>query len=136
MTITDFKLLINQCNYSEILSPQKNMTLVHIASSYGHSDILQALLESSAILLNRQDIEGWSPAHCASAEGHLNILHLLGKFGPLVRANLWAYFAEFPIDLEIRTFDGESIEDVCLPETKNEIIQILCGIYYEAYVIF
>lgn len=83
------------------------------------------MLEPCVVLLNQKDVEGWTPAHCAAAEGHLDILRLLGKYGPLVGIKLWELYAEYPVDLEAKTCDGESIEDVSLPETKNEIIRIL-----------
>jgi ankyrin repeat protein len=125
----EFKILLSQCNYLDIISPQKNMTLVHVACSYGHLDILKILLEPSSEILNQQDVEGWSPAHCASAEGHLNVLRLLGKYGPLIGDNLWEFHADYPIDLDLKTYEGESIEDVSLPENQDQVAKILNGIY-------
>jgi ankyrin repeat protein len=127
MTITDFKILLCQSKYSEIISPQKNMTLVHVACSYGHLDILKALLESSTELLNQQDVEGWSPAHCAAAEGHVSVLLLLGKYGPLIGDNLWEFYSDSPIDLDLKTDDGESIEEVSMPEIQEQVLKIING---------
>jgi ankyrin repeat protein len=83
------------------------------------------------MLINHPDVEGWSPAHCASAEGHVNILRLLGNYGPMVAndGNGWDFYAESPIDLAIKNYDGESIDDVALPEKRDEILQVLSGNY-------
>lgn len=130
MTITDFKILLSQSKYLEIRSPQKNMTLVHVACSYGHLDILKALLELSAELINQQDVEGWSPAHCAVAEGHISVLLLLGKYGPLIGKNLWEFYADYPMDLDLKTEDGESIEEVSMPEIQQQVVKIMNGMSY------
>ena len=136
IAINEFKGLLTKCNYLEFFSPQKNMSLVHIACSYGHLDILEALLENSTSFINQQDTEGWSPAHCASAEGNGNILRLLGKYGPAVGSSLWDSFSETPLDLNLITSDGETIGDVSLMDKKNEISGILYGSLQVIFLFF
>ncbi|KAF9577252.1 hypothetical protein BGW38_007661, partial [Lunasporangiospora selenospora] len=85
------KEIVNYQSVSRRLSP------LHLAASYNHLDLCRYLVHKGANV-NLMDVEGWTPMHCAAAEGHLAVFELLVK--------------EPNADLEAMTFDGEMLEDV------------------------
>ncbi|GJJ77972.1 hypothetical protein EMPS_10331 [Entomortierella parvispora] len=92
-------------------SASRKLSSLHLASSYNHLALCRFLVESGASV-NVADMEGWTPMHCAAAEGHLAVFELLVQ--------------EPDADLQAVTFDGEAIEDVVEEEDmRQRIIDIL-----------
>ncbi|KAI0236414.1 hypothetical protein L0F63_003312 [Massospora cicadina] len=60
----------------DIATRHLRLTLLHLASSYNHLAICQYLVEKGAYV-NPKDREGWTPIHCAAAEGHDAIVRFL-----------------------------------------------------------
>ena len=57
-----------------------DQTPLHAASSRGHADVAQLLLDYEADI-NAQDIDKWTPLHIASSKGHLKVMQLLLERG-------------------------------------------------------
>jgi ankyrin repeat protein len=122
-SLSYFESLLHQVQLDQIFSAQKNMSPLHVACSYGH-------LEITKTFVNLIDAEGWTPLHCACAEGHLPILKVLGQSGPIeFHSELFEFgVKDGPVDLEARTFDGETAADVALEEKADQVKQCLKGI--------
>ncbi|KAG0042473.1 hypothetical protein BGZ83_000415, partial [Gryganskiella cystojenkinii] len=86
-------------------SASRKLSSLHLASSYNHLALCHFLLDSGGSV-NLTDMEGWTPMHCAAAEGHLKVFELLVQ--------------EPDADLQAVTFDGESIEDVVEDEDMRQ----------------
>jgi hypothetical protein len=77
-----------------------DQTPLHMASTRGHADVAQVLLDYEADI-NAQDSAKWTPLHMASAGGHPKVMQLLLERGaaldeqnenmdtPLVLASYW-----------------------------------------------
>ncbi len=127
-TLASFQDLVSQVDYATILSPQKNMTLLHIACSYGQKDLVRILLQQPHVRVNQQDFEGWTPLHCAAAEGDLEMMQLLGKCSKVLVTGVFdIYVEDGPVNLAAETFDGESVEDLALEERASRVISLLRG---------
>ncbi|KAI9298648.1 ankyrin [Neoconidiobolus thromboides FSU 785] len=84
------------------------LSLLHLASSYNHISICQYLIENGANV-NPQDREGWTPLHCAAAEGHESIVK---------------YLITIPdISINILNNDDESPCDVCSQEYIRTLLK-------------
>ena len=57
-----------------------DQTPLHAASSRGHADVAEVLLDYEADI-NAQDIDKWTPLHIASSKGHLKVMQLLLERG-------------------------------------------------------
>ena len=55
-------------------------TPLHTASSQGHADVAQVLLDYEADI-NAQGTDKWAPLHAASSAGHVNVMQLLLERG-------------------------------------------------------
>ncbi|KAL1917243.1 uncharacterized protein VTP21DRAFT_4899 [Calcarisporiella thermophila] len=78
-------------------TPGKQMTLLHVAASYGHLDICKYLV-NAGVWIGVADAEGWTALHSAAAEGFFEVL---------------AYLAALPgAPLDACTYDGERVEDL------------------------
>ena len=128
-SLSYFESLLNQVQLDQIFSPQKNMSPLHVACSYGHLEITKLLLRQPGTRVNLIDSEGWTPLHCACAEGHLSILKLLGKCGPLGNnLEIFDYAVkDGPVNLEARTFDGETPVEVALEDKSDQVKRCLKG---------
>lgn len=88
--------------------------------------------------MNVRDREGWTALHCACAEGHVDIVRVLGNVrgvdemggvnggdgqggGEVYRVQ------DGPVDLQPFNDDGELPEDVVLEERRGEILEVLEG---------
>ena len=56
------------------------------ASTNGDIEQLRILLTSNDVDVNTQDLDDWTPLHCAATEGHLNCAQELLKHGANVNA--------------------------------------------------
>ncbi|KAF9171571.1 hypothetical protein BGX21_002356 [Mortierella sp. AD011] len=92
-------------------SASRKLSSLHLAASYNHLALCKFLVEMGADV-NLTDMEGWTPMHCAAAEGHLNVFEFL--------------VAEPDADLQAATLDGELFEDVVEDE---ELRQKIIGTY-------
>lgn len=75
---TNKKILLDEGEKTvfDISTRHLHLTLLHLASSYNHLSICQYLIENGAFV-NSRDREGWTPIHCAAAEGHDSIVRFL-----------------------------------------------------------
>ncbi|KAI9339293.1 hypothetical protein BDR26DRAFT_386350 [Obelidium mucronatum] len=128
---------------AEIQSPQQSLTLLHLASAYGHTEIVRELLQRDDVCVNARDREGWTPLHCACAEGHLDVIRELcsaigwiaedgEKYSAVtndddissgIRCSYWPI--DGPIDLDALNGDGDTADMVALEERKDEIGKML-----------
>eukprot|EP00842_Homolaphlyctis_polyrhiza_P000703 jgi/Hompol1/1633/HPOL_002743-RA len=120
-------------NINEIFTPQQHLTPLHVACSHGATALVELLLTETHCAVNVRDREGWTPLHCASAEGHMDVLALLGrcqgthgneqsdKLSRQEATKDWFYPVDGPIDLIALNEDDEVPEDVALEE-KAEMI--------------
>ncbi len=124
--VLDFKQLLSKVNPTKIYSAQKSMSLLHVACSYGHTLIAKSLLETGQFLINLRDTEGWTPLHCAVAEGHIAIISLLGRCSQYLVQNEFDIFVpDGPIEMELETYDEETIFDLIFEDKKLEIEALL-----------
>ncbi|KAF9192255.1 hypothetical protein BGZ51_006038 [Haplosporangium sp. Z 767] len=92
-------------------SASRKLSSLHLAASYNHLALCQFLVERGANV-NLSDMEGWTPMHCAAAEGHLEVFEFLVK--------------EPDADLQATTFDGELLEDVVEDDDlRQRVIDII-----------
>jgi hypothetical protein len=88
-------------------SAHRRLSALHLAASYDHLDICRLLIENGASL-NIRDLEGWTPLHCAAAEGHLRVVnYLLSHRG---------------VDVTLHNVDGETAEDVAEEERVRKVL--------------
>ncbi|KAK2429282.1 hypothetical protein P8452_42940 [Trifolium repens] len=61
------------------LTNEDARSLLHVATSSGHSKVVKILLscDASAEVINSGDEEGWAPLHSAASIGNLEILEAL-----------------------------------------------------------
>ncbi|KAI1319935.1 hypothetical protein EDD11_002610 [Mortierella claussenii] len=92
-------------------SASRKLSSLHLAASYNHLALCQFLVEMGANV-NLTDMEGWTPMHCAAAEGHMRVFEFL---------------AQVPdADLMVATLDGELIEDVVEDDDlRQKVIDII-----------
>ncbi|KAI8801611.1 hypothetical protein BJ742DRAFT_859107 [Cladochytrium replicatum] len=124
---------------NNLCTPHQWLTALHLACTHGNTNIVQLLIGNEVrAMVNVKDKEGWTPFHCAVAEGHIEIIKLLGKCqgrteddfstsappGSQV-TDVWFYPPDGPIDLTAETDDGETLEDVALEENEKEIKALL-----------
>ncbi|KAF9999593.1 hypothetical protein BGZ80_003470 [Entomortierella chlamydospora] len=88
-------------------SASRKLSSLHLAASYNHLALCKFLVEMGADV-NLTDMEGWTPMHCAAAEGHLNVFEFL--------------VTEPDADLQATTLDGELFEDVVEDEELRQKI--------------
>lgn len=67
----------------DIATRHLRLSLLHLASSYNHLSICKYLVEKGAFV-NPKDREGWTPIHCAAAEGHEAVVRLLASVPNIV----------------------------------------------------
>ncbi|KAF9209647.1 hypothetical protein BGZ49_002441 [Haplosporangium sp. Z 27] len=92
-------------------SASRKLSSLHLAASYNHLALCTFLVEMGANV-NLMDMEGWTPMHCAAAEGHLKVFEFL--------------VSKPDADLQATTFDGELLEDVVEDEDlRQKIIDII-----------
>ena len=121
---------------NNIYLPSQWLTPLHIACTHGFSDMAKILIEEASAAVNITDKEGWTPLHCAVAEGHIETLELLAKCQgnmstpPEMRENDIIYALDGPIDLAPRTDDGELPEEIADEEKADMITQMLKGYFY------
>ncbi|KAJ3155905.1 hypothetical protein HDU89_005463 [Geranomyces variabilis] len=130
-------LASHNIDINSVRTPQKALTPLHQACTYGHADIARLLL-SRRICVNVYDSEGWTPLHCACAEGHVECVRLLGRCrgeeegqddavdGDEVEGGEGFFYPlDGPVDLVPRNGDGETPEDIVLEDRADEIIAVL-----------
>jgi len=64
---------------SSLFTPHNFLTPLHIACTYNQLGIVKLLVEYADAPVNIQDVEGWTPLHCACAEGNFDIVEYLGR---------------------------------------------------------
>ncbi|KAI8999598.1 hypothetical protein BC832DRAFT_204836 [Gaertneriomyces semiglobifer] len=141
------KMLSSCASIADFLTPQKSMTPLHLACTYGHVDIVHLLLSYTDSLVNSYDDEGWTPLHCACAEGHVEVVKMLGKcqgtgrggtvpdrdvtqgIGKLENPNdvLFYYPPDGPIYWTPLNSDGETPQEIILENVRDELEKILTG---------
>ncbi|KAF9104852.1 hypothetical protein BGX27_009924 [Mortierella sp. AM989] len=90
-------------------SASRKLSSLHLAASYNHLALCKFLVEMGANI-NLGDMEGWTPMHCAAAEGHLKVFEFL--------------VTEPDADLQATTLDGELLEDVVEDEELRQKLHI------------
>jgi ankyrin repeat protein len=60
--------------------PHSDRTAMHKAAIFGHSHVIEYLVESSS-MINAQDVEGDTPLHDAAKFGHVKVVEALLKAG-------------------------------------------------------
>ncbi|KAJ3177920.1 hypothetical protein HDU87_004202 [Geranomyces variabilis] len=133
-------LAAQNIDINSVRTPQKALTPLHQACTYGHADITRLLLLRDGsplerIRVNVYDSEGWTPLHCACAEGHVECVKLLGRCrGEDERTKEgdqddqsggFFYPLDGPVDLVARNGDGETPEEIVLEDRADEIIAVL-----------
>ncbi|KAG0231749.1 hypothetical protein BGW41_002101 [Actinomortierella wolfii] len=92
-------------------SESRGLTTLHLASSYNHLELCKLAISLGADV-NAVDIEGWTPLHCAAAEGHWQVFEFLARVPDA--------------DLQAATYDGELVEDLAEgEELKQRIVQLI-----------
>ncbi|KAG0210889.1 hypothetical protein BGX33_004619 [Mortierella sp. NVP41] len=110
------KTLVEIINYQ---SDSRNLSSLHLAASYNHIALCRFLVQNGANV-NLTDLEGWTPMHCAAAEGHLEVFEFLVK--------------ETEADLQAATYDGEFFEDLVEDEElRQKVTETLQAIYVRDY---
>ncbi|ORX44527.1 ankyrin [Piromyces finnis] len=64
---------------SSLYTAHNFLTPLHIAATYNQLGIVKLLVEYADAPVNIQDVEGWTPLHCACAEGNFDIVEYLGR---------------------------------------------------------
>jgi len=64
---------------SSLYTAHNFLTPLHIAATYNQLGIVKLLVEHADAPVNIQDVEGWTPLHCACAEGNFDIVEYLGR---------------------------------------------------------
>ena len=62
-----------------------DQTCLHLASEFGHRELVTVLLEKFKVPVSPNDKNGWAPLHSAANEGHIDICQVLlehGAFAP------------------------------------------------------
>ncbi|KAG0378831.1 hypothetical protein BGX24_002682 [Mortierella sp. AD032] len=110
------KALVGVINHQSV---SRNLSSLHLAASYNHIALCRFLVQSGANV-NLTDLEGWTPMHCAAAEGHLEVFEFLVK--------------EKQADLQAATYDGEFFEDLVEDEDlRQRVTETLQAIYVRNY---
>jgi ankyrin repeat protein len=115
---------------NEIYTPNQWLTPLHMACSSGNLAVVELLVCLAGSRVNLRDKEGWTALHCASAEGHMEIIKVLGRcqgWDGGEERDGWIYPPDGPIELNPRTRDGETPIEVALDENKAEIKALLDG---------
>jgi ankyrin repeat protein len=86
-------------------------TLLHIASQYAYTDIVELLLDKDNIDPNLQTPEGYAPLHIAAQKGHLNVVQAL--------------LANKIIQVNIQTSEGSSALHFASRQGHLNIVQAL-----------
>jgi hypothetical protein len=88
-------------------SVHRRMGAIHMAASYDHLDACRLLVDTGADP-NLQDAEGWTPLHCAAAEGHLRVVTFL--------------LGHDEVDTTLMNADEETAEDVAEEERVRSVL--------------
>ncbi|KAI8049967.1 hypothetical protein BDF22DRAFT_745844 [Syncephalis plumigaleata] len=88
-------------------SVHRRMGAIHMAASYDHLDACRLLVDTGANP-NLQDAEGWTPLHCAAAEGHLRVVTFL--------------LGHDAVDTTLMNGDEETAEDVAEEERVRSVL--------------
>jgi ankyrin repeat protein len=85
-------------------------TALHAASSEGHLDVVQALLENG-VDVSAKTKDGWTALHVASSEGHLDVVQalLLAK----------------GVDIDAKTNDGNTALEAASSNGRRDIVEEL-----------
>ncbi|KAF9131892.1 hypothetical protein BGW39_001196 [Mortierella sp. 14UC] len=100
------KALVEIINHQSV---SRNLSSLHLAASYNHIALCRFLVQSGANV-NLTDLEGWTPMHCAAAEGHLEVFEFL--------------VGEKDADLQAATYEGEFFEDVVEDEDVRQKVTV------------
>ncbi|KAF9928154.1 hypothetical protein FBU30_002610 [Linnemannia zychae] len=102
------KSVVETINFQSV---SRNLSALHLAASYNHIDLCRFLVQNGANV-NLTDLEGWTPMHCAAAEGHVEVFEFLAR--------------ETDADLQAVTYDGEYFEDLVEDEDlRQKVTDIL-----------
>ncbi|KAK9758417.1 hypothetical protein K7432_017825 [Basidiobolus ranarum] len=110
--LDEVKRLIEESNIDCLTpnyqTPHSLLSPLHLAASYSHLALCKYLISAGADV-NIQDAEGWTPLHCATAEGHMEIIQFLLDVDG--------------IDVNIVNEDEESVLDVAEDESIREYLE-------------
>ena len=122
-----------------------NSTPLHLASQYGHTDVVRLLLDNEASA-DVRDGDGNTPLHCAAGFGHLEIIRMLLErraginyqnnqgWTPLHRASgdrdggnsdIVQLLLDYGADARAQNFDGKTAYEVARDRERHEIVQLL-----------
>ncbi|KAF9138243.1 hypothetical protein BGX30_009380 [Mortierella sp. GBA39] len=109
------KTLVEIINHQSV---SRNLSSLHLAASYNHIVLCRFLVQNGANV-NLTDLEGWTPMHCAAAEGNLEVFEFLVKGKEA--------------DLQAATYDGEFFEDLVEDE---DLRQKVTGNMFMIFILF
>ncbi|KAI9324137.1 hypothetical protein DFJ73DRAFT_259308 [Zopfochytrium polystomum] len=110
-----------------IRTPQQSLSPLHLASTHGHFELVKSLIgrigNADAVLA--RDAEGWTPLHCAAAEGKVDIVRELLRSA--VEGGCGRELAE------ARNGDGETASEVADARCRGEVEALLAEAASQAH---
>ncbi|KAL8152304.1 hypothetical protein V2J09_010064 [Rumex salicifolius] len=117
-----WELLRLNPSLAEDLDPSDRSTPLHVASRYGHLDIVRSVVSVSPGACFARDVNGMNPVHVAAVKGHLDVLGELLKAAPAAAR-------------ERVGVTGESIMQLCVKYKQLAALKAVVGAVGDAEVL-